>query len=279
MEFTINNLNYNADLGVFPKIKFETSISSRDPNNIEMNATLLTLNIKLSYNGQTISLADPITTAENIGGGGIIQTNSFYFNLDREKLRAIELARSDDILFYLNFDFLYTFTTNEKQTLGNYRQKLIAHPLKLSQKEWIQMLNKMGFYDAWIIEIPRPKIDGSNNVIENIEKASSAMNSHRYDECMGHLRVAWNLFKTTLELKWNDMAAFIDLGSLGEKDRETKSKRIQDIKDKVIYFVQIGVHREFYKVNPEDAILAYYQTVAMISYLSQIIKKIELQKL
>jgi hypothetical protein len=65
----------------------------------------------------------------------------------------------------------------------------------------------------------------------------------------------------------------IDEGSDGQTGHDPKSKRVKDIRDKIHNLANTGIHREAYKVQPDDAILCYYLTVSMVSYLSKLLKK------
>jgi hypothetical protein len=69
---------------------------------------------------------------------------------------------------------------------------------------------------------------------------------------------------------WENLAEEIDCGSPGETKYPKKSERIKKLRDAVLLWSQIGVHREAYRVIPEDAFLCYRTTIALASFLSSL---------
>jgi hypothetical protein len=275
MEFKINLINHSSQKVILPCLKFEIGVNSRFSGD-EIDAHLLVLIIKLILKGDVLTQAEPILRNDPIGRG----YNSYQvtMNLNRDTIRAIEEVRGDDLELYLTFDLLYSYSTKTDPSKLSFQSHSEFYTHKLSQKDWSQILQKMGYQESWIIEIPRPNIEGLPKVFEHLEKSQTCLQTHAYEECMTNLRTAWNTFKDIFQLRWEEISKQIDCGSVVEEKHDTKSKRIKDIKDKIEYFSQVGTHRESYRVFPEDAFLNYYQTVAMISYLSKMLLKSDLQK-
>jgi len=275
MEFKINLNSYTSQKFILPCLKFEIGINSKYSGD-ELDAHLLVLIIKLMLKGEVLTQAEPILRNEPIGRG----YNSYQvtMNLNRDTIRSIEEFRHDDLELYLTFDFLYSYSTKTDPSKLNFDNRSEVYNHKLSQKDWTQILQKMGYQESWIIEIPRPNIEGLPKVFEHLEKSQTCLQTHSYEECMTNLRIAWNTFYDILKSRREEIAKQIDYGSDKEEKQDPKSKRIEDIKDKIVYFSQVGIHRESYRVFPEDAFLNYYQTVAMISYLSKMLSKSDLQR-
>lgn len=114
---------------------------------------------------------------------------------------------------------------------------------------------------------------GMDVVTEHLQKASDNLSARDYENCMANTRIAWDAFKPLLDSKWDNIQALIDEDSPGEPSHDPKSKRVKEIRDKIHYLANVGIHREAYKILPDDAILCYYLTVSMVSYLSKILKK------
>ena len=131
----------------------------------------------------------------------------------------------------------------------------------------------MGYSESWIFEIARPTIEGMDVVAEHLRKASDNLSARDYDGCMTNTRIAWDAFQPLFNSKWDNLNTLIDEGSSGQEGQAPKSKRVKDIRDKIHYLANVGVHREAYKIQPDDAILCYYLTVSMVSYLSKLLKK------
>jgi len=131
----------------------------------------------------------------------------------------------------------------------------------------------MGFKEAWIIEMARPKIEGFDVVKEHLQKASEAIDWRDFEKAISDCRVAWESLNPLINSSWEKLANEIDLGSQGEPGYPTKSERIKKLRENVLQWSQIGVHREAYRVSPEDAFLCYRTTVELVSFLSSLSTK------
>ncbi|MEA2074254.1 MAG: hypothetical protein U9O85_00725 [Euryarchaeota archaeon] len=184
---------------------------------------------------------------------------------------TIEATRVDDLPLTPGVDVLCSYAKPENRTL--FVQSNLYYDLKYSQKEWAEILKEMGYSESWIFEIARPTLEGMDRVAEHLQKASDNLAARDYENCMANTRIAWDAFQPLLDSKWDEIKALIDEGSEGEPNHDPKSKRIKGIRDKIHYLANVGIHREAYKIQPDDAILCYYLTVSMVSYLSKLLKK------
>lgn len=278
MEFTISNLNCTPELGAFPRLKLDVGISSKFRFDKQKNNRLIMMTVKLVYQGFTVCLSDPVLSGQEIGNGMQLHNNTFYFILDREKIRAIEQTRVDDIIFGIAFEFLYSYYHEDKPNQVLYDKVNEYKELNFSQKQWNAALHAFGFNNSWIIEIPRTNIEGFSEIMKHLEKADEDFYINNYAGCMLNLRAAWKSLKPLIDTQWDAIANHIDLDSPGQQGYDLKSKRILELKNRIADWSNIGAHGEAYKLNPEDAILCYYQSLSMIAYLGQVLKLGEMKK-
>ncbi len=156
-------------------------------------------------------------------------------------------------------------------TLKTYSRIL---SLSFSQKNWSEILDQLGYGEFWIMELSKVDIIGMDNVIKHLNKAKANLIHHSYEDCMTNIRSAWNAINPIINDKKDEIKELLDRENVEEISYDPKSKRIFDLLDRIKTFVQIGVHRENYESNFHDAQLSLYQSISMISYLSQMLKKI-----
>ena len=267
MNIKIDHVQVKVKKGVFPCLNFEIYVSSerseRKPNN-----QLLIATVKLTLQGDCIASSEPLFLCKNFDSQIELSAN---ISMHRDLIDAIESTRVDDLPLGIVIEM---FVLSELEE-GKYRffRDNLHHDLKYSQKVWTGMLKEMGYSEAWIFEIARPTLEGMDVVAEHLRKASDNLFTRDYENCMANTRIAWDAFKPLLDSKWDEIKALIDEGSPGEPNHDPKSKRMKDIRDKIHYLANVGIHREAYKIQPDDAILCYYLTVSMVSYLSKLLKK------
>ncbi len=267
MNMRIDNVQAEVKKGVFPFLKLKIHVS-RDRNGHYPNLQLLLASVKLNLSGDCIAASEPLLFTENFG-------NSIELEADvpfpRDVIDTIEATRVDDLPLTLVVGVLCSYTERENRTA--FFQRNLHYNLKYSQKEWAGILKEMGYSESWIFEIVRPTLEGMDVVVGNLQKASDNLAARDYENCMANTRIAWDAFQPLLDSKWDEIKSLIDEGSPGQSSHNPKSKRIKDIRDKIHYLANVGIHREAYKIQPDDAILCYYLTVSMVSYLSKLLKK------
>ena len=260
MYISITHVRQEVKKGIIPSLKFEIELSKKERN--EPNHNLLFSTSKLTMQGKNITNTEPTIIGE-ILQNHITFTTEFQF--PRNTIQAIEENRVDDLSLILNINVLHS----SQDDLNHIVNSTLVHELKISQKEWSDILHQMGYFESWVMEIARPRIEGMDVVVQHLQKAADSLDIKDYENCMASSRVAWGAFKPLFESKWEHIQKQIDEGSPGETNHDPKSKRVEDIEKKIYNFSHVGIHREAYRVFPQDAILCYQLTVSMIAYLSR----------
>lgn len=259
---------------IIPIIKFKIYIRNTNLSPYESNVHLLVITPKLTLNGRYVTSSDSIIVGEPFGEDTHKELE-IGFPFPRNTIDAIESQRIDDLPLNLSLQLLLSYQDDDSNI--HYVKTYANLNLKYSQKEWTEILQKMGYTESWIFEITRAKIEGLDTVVEHLQKAADCHYTRDYDNCMANTRIAWDAFKPLLDSKWKKIAIMIDEGSEGQNTHDPKSQRIKEIIDKIHYLSNVGIHREGYKVFPEDAMLCYYLSVSMISYLSRWLNKVPVE--
>jgi len=268
MNIKIDHMGVKAEKGVVPYLNFEIHISS-DRSERKPHNQLLIATVKLTLQGNSIASSEPLILCKNFDSQIALRAN---IPMPRDLIDAIEATRVDDLPLGAAIEMFCSYGS-EDGTTHQFSQYNLYHDLKYSQKEWTGMLKEMGYSEAWIFEIARPTLEGMDVVVEHLQKAADNLATRDYEGCMANTRSAWNAVKPLLDSKWDEIKALIDEDSPGESNRDPKSTRIKATRDKIHSIANVGVHREAYKIQPDDAILCYHLTVSMISYLSKLLKK------
>lgn len=263
-----NHKVFGPEERIVPALQFEVWLSAKNIPNIS-NVILHLTSMELNLNVQSVAVSRPTIQNEDFSRQVRI-TEEISF--PKYLLQLIEYKRIDDLPLALNIDGLVSYYRggNQVPIFDKFR---IYHNFKQSQKEWIGILEKLGFKESWVIEMARPKIEGFDVVKEHLQKASEAIDRRDFEKAISDCRVAWESLNPLISSTWEKLASEIDLGSPGEPDYPKKSERIKKLRENVLQWSQIGVHREAYRVSPEDAFLCYRTTVALVSFLSSLSTK------
>ncbi len=269
LEVNIDQLSHKVfgpDQKIVPTLEFEAWLSFRKSNinNIKIHLT----SMELSLFGQSIGVSKS-TIRDELVSSQVRITEEISF--PKHLIQSIEQKRIDDLPISLTIEGLVSYNPgNNTPILDRFR---ISREYKQSQKEWTAILEKMGFKETWIIEMARPKIEGFDIVKEHLQKASEAIDRRDYEKAISDCRVAWDSLNPLIISSWEKLANEIDLGSQNEENYPKKSDRIKKLREAVLLWSQIGVHREAYRVFPEDAFLCYRMTIALASFLSSLSSK------
>ena len=215
-----------------------------------------------------------------------METMSIFYYTDQNHLSIVEAQRRDDVKFDVSIIGKY-YPRNISATLDDLGIFAIPFNWKLSQKEWLNILQNFDYSAKWLIEIDRPKLEGFNEIIEFIKKAEESLYSKRDPEdVLSNLRKAKDAFQFYFDKHKEDISETIDNGSIGEDGHPKKSDRINkiyndlsDLLDNNIFYkdlsdlLNIGPHSDKYKVTYEDALLGYREFISLFSYLSKIISQ------
>jgi len=260
MYISITHVRPEVQKGIIPSIKFEIQLSKKERN--EQDNNLLFATSVLTMQGDRITNTESTIIGETLKNHILFYTE---FQFPRNTIQAIEDNRVDDLSLILNINVLHSNQENLNQIINSN----LVYEYNISQKQWSDILHQMGYFESWVMEIARPRIEGMDVVVQHLQKAADSLDIKDYENCMTSSRVAWDAFKPLFESKWEHIQKQIDEGSVGETTHDPKSKRVEEIKKKIYNFSHVGVHREYYRVNPEDAILCYQLTVSMMAYLSR----------
>lgn len=185
----------------------------------------------------------------------------------REEIQAINAARSGDVRVDLSVEFRYL--TKEQMPFGPYESVDTPCQVKVSERDWLGILDQLGYYGGWVVEVPRPTIDGMEEVVRFLDSAWNKLQAHDPPGTVADLRKAWDRADPILDAFASDRDHSIDGLSRGEADQPPKSRRIGDIRKAIDKFTQIGPHSDVYEVTSDDALLAYRLTASMVAYLSK----------
>jgi len=233
---------------------------------------ILVVHCQLLCYGYIVTQSPPYFPSEEFGKGRGQTELEVYLPMPRHVLIGIESRRKDDIQFSLHLGGIVSYVGSDKVT--HFEKLTCYHEWYCSQKQWSDILRKLGYRDYWIAEIDRPQIEGWEVVKEHLEKAAAALESKDFEKTMSECRVAWNSLDPLMNSLIDELKAKIDEGSAGEEGHPSKSSRILSLRESVRNWSHIGIHRESYKVLPEDAILCYRETVSLVAYISRIASQI-----
>lgn len=186
----------------------------------------------------------------------------------RDILRTIESTRKDDV----QVDFSCQMNFWGAGGLPPSRQFFSTYPsvqAKLSQKDWSEILQGLGYYGAWIVEIPRPVTGSLDSAATFLESARKRIQADDATGALSDLRKAWDAADPALDAHPEARDREVDGLSTGEATEPTKAKRIGEARRWIDKFCQIGPHSDLYEVTMDDALLAYRLTTSLVAYLSK----------
>lgn len=198
--------------------------------------------------------------------------------LPRDLISQIEAVRVDDVTVSLSLQARYLRKMQPGQGAVPVIPSVfgVGHSFDISESKWLGLLDKMGYFSSWLLEIPRPKIEGWDQVVGFLKKAEERILAHDAEGAIGQCRAAWKSVQPLAEANLSDIAAEIDRGSKKEEDEPEKSKRVEALWRGALKFSNTGSHPEYYAATMSDAMLAYQITCSLLAYLSR--KQVEVQK-
>ena len=214
------------------------------------------------------------------------------FELDYNKLDLIEENRRGNLNLKLELDLLGVFCKREGDGTFNNLQAAMAGGLKraerinvhspnrrgeivIPQSTWIETLERLDYGKFKIIEmvIPTtPSFSGLQDSIQRLQEAQQLLNKGENEEVITKCRKAFESLRPLITASSPQLATQIDLGSKGKPGDPDKSKRIEDIQQKIWKLLHIGPH-EGYMVTRQDAELIIFLCMSMIRFYSVQFKK------
>ncbi len=220
---------------------------------------------------------------------------NFLMPISLNALKFIESKRKDDLTFNVSCDFDYYFIkqSNPSYRAGPFKGSL-DFSIKLSESEWLKILKELKYSDRLLIEIDAPNLDlpkmkGFDEVLKKIDQANTKLLGRANPEdILSDLRSAWDLIDQYINDYKKEINKLIGDKSKEEKNQPTKEERIEnihkailsylksinDLKESIDKFTQIGPHREIYHSTMEDAELGFRLTTSLIAYYSNLLNKI-----
>ena len=128
--------------------------------------------------------------------------------LTSKQIEAIEKARSGGNLnFRIDLDFRYAVNS-----FGNYRGDTSGHQIHVTdsipQSEWVECLDKMGYQETLMLEIPIPPAESHpelHSAMKNLKEARRTIVSGPAQSSMQTLRLAMDaLYEVTGDAKVDD---------------------------------------------------------------------------
>jgi len=258
------------------ELKYMISIKKGEFSNAgEVSYRILPEYSLIRLGGQIISwgLPQKLELSPNL-----MENLNFSHFLDQHSLKIVEDKRNKDVLFNIEIigKYLAIHGGAPSFIFNDFGVFHLSFNWKLSQDEWLKLLSSLGYSEKWIIELDRPKLEGFHEILEYINKAEEALyNKSDPANVLKELREAKDAFKPFFDKYKDKIFSKIDEGSIGEEGYKKKSERVYEIYESVSNFLNIGAHRNKYKVTYDDALLGYREFISILSYLSKIISDIK----
>lgn len=197
-------------------------------------------------------------------------TNEFQVRFPMEIIDMVEKLRQHDVILTVQINALVMSETGEVDRMS------FSADHKFSQREWIEVLDKIGYSRKWMVEIQRPDIlpsEGVQQVEEDLKAANQLMLKGEYADVITRCRRSMEALGKVIAAHKERVTAEIDAGSPGEAEEVSKSHRFDSILKALQKASQIGPHTG-YNISREDAEAILHLTTAMVAYYSKILSKI-----
>ena len=201
------------------------------------------------------------------------------FSIPPHIFAAVERSRkSGDVHLSSTIKALYLDTEINEPT--KYQNPPRSYPLstashKLSQKEWIQFVSDLGYTKHKIFEIPYPDIPQLpeiKNIMQELEEAQSLFYEGRNNEVVSRCRLLLEELQPIVSSKngknyemRSEIANIVNTGCFADEGKESKSEKIEGIRQAVWNFHHIGPHYK-YAVTRADAELALVLCMSLLRY-------------
>ncbi len=148
---------------------------------------------------------------------------------------------------------------------------------KLSERDWISLVSKMGYANYAIFEIRYPDIPlilGFDKIIKRLEEAQKLLFEGRNEEVVTKCRKAFEILnplvldKTSgIKAMTSQLSTQIDMGCTKKQNEPSKSERIEELRQKIWKTLHMGPH-EGYTLTRDDAELILYLCLSLVRYYS-----------
>ncbi|WMW22785.1 hypothetical protein RE476_02885 [Methanolobus mangrovi] len=192
--------------------------------------------------------------------------------------------RNGDVHINGSINILYLNLAIEQQNQIPLVHNVYFDSYKLSQIEWINLATKLGYTRYKIFEMlwpDIPQLDELNNIIQELQDSQSLFYEGRNNEVVSKCRLILEELATIVTGKYSgnkfemnkDIAGIVDVGSFQKQGEETKSGKIENLRQMIWRYHHIGPHYG-YTVTREDAELSIMLCLSMIRYYSVQLNKL-----
>jgi hypothetical protein len=207
---------------------------------------------------------------------------SFRILLYPTLLAAIETIRTGDLEGVATIWFHFVYTSQGAGGVWNLLDQRNAFPIQLnySRDEWCKLLEDVGYSGAWVVEVPRPRVVGWEEIEAKLQEAERELRNHQPQRAALACRGAWELAKPILGAKWERVRDIINRGSKAPGEYTLKADRVVSIYNDVDliwndvrYLADIAAHSAKHSICDDDALLIYRMSHVLLAYLSQSIRQ------
>jgi hypothetical protein len=202
----------------------------------------------------------------------------WQIRLPRYVINAIESVRHDNVQLTLTTEIGYWDPVQPTPPQGPFGWTNAQFTEKIPQSEWLRLLEELGYSGGWVVEVPRPSVEGMAEAVRFLGEAWEKIDRRDAPGAVSDCRKAWDSVDSIVKGRSATISSEIDGLSKGEPNRDTKSKRVEEIRRWTDSFVQIGPHSDVYEVTMDDALLAYRLTTSLMSYVGRKVVQAETRK-
>jgi hypothetical protein len=185
------------------------------------------------------------------------------FSMHRHLVDAVESKRAHDVQCQLRAAFIVAREQGPPEWAGGSLQ------FKVSEAEWIPLLEQGGYHAGWTMYIERGDVEGWDIVAGHLKEAREHLLSRNPVGVLTACRAAIRKAEGVVNPDWAAIAPQIDRGSSPEGSFPPKSKRIEELRRWTLLMADTGGHSENYNATPEDAEYVYGTTASLLAYLSR----------
>lgn len=234
-------------------------------------------------------------------GSAFKESMKLYLDLDSERLEMIErLRRGGDLFLQIN---LYYITVNAEEPVSNLRwqsakvrDKTDAINIKISQTDWVKILEELHYGKYLVLEIPLELPEVSSELLKkglsNLKEARLALNEGRYRDVIDACRKSIDRINDAIK-EWANTTKLVfteeenaRIQNAKEKDRErirerirlerllqdpVKAEEVQRLKSQVYsLYSSFAVHERVKKeVDRIDAKMALHIAYSLFEFFSR----------
>lgn len=223
----------------------------------------------ISLHGQAISRGKPANL-------------SCYMRVSQREIEVIEEQRGkNNLFFYIDLHVFFSNLNTKGLNTEKIQVKQMGNiKIEIPRSTWRDLLDEIGRYETFVLEVPVPPIAGINQLTEALNFLRKAELKFIEGEDMGavvtNCRQALQKIQVTIDKERIDLNELFDEERLRKqytnlKDHMYWSHKVKSEIKTIRGFCGPGPHIEI-PVNKPEARYALIHTTAILSYLAQIIR-------